>query len=150
MLTRRRNLVNANHVIFLAPLLTNTSQKYHAAMVQSIGRSKRYGQQRPVHVYRFVAPHTVDVDILEQRELRDRLLGEELQEMAPPYEPGRAEYEKTMLVKDAQGSLVVIPQTWAEDVDKARQHGLELGVSSVEELERFMSLEQLSEAYVQD
>ena len=37
-------------------------------MTQSIGRAKRYGQQNTVHVYRFVALKTADVDILQERE----------------------------------------------------------------------------------
>ena len=64
------NLTNANHVIFASPLLTNTQQSYDALMTQSIGRAKRYGQQNTVHVYRFVALRTADVDILQERELK--------------------------------------------------------------------------------
>ena len=37
-------------------------------MTQSIGRAKRYGQQKTVHIYRFVALRTADVDILQERE----------------------------------------------------------------------------------
>ena len=64
------NLTNANHVIFASPLLTNTQQSYDALMTQSIGRAQRYGQQKTVHVYRFVALRTADVDILQERELK--------------------------------------------------------------------------------
>ena len=39
-------------------------------MTQSIGRAKRYGQQKTVHVYRFVALRTADVDILQEREVK--------------------------------------------------------------------------------
>ena len=39
-------------------------------MTQSIGRAKRYGQQNTVHVYRFVALRTADVDILQEREFK--------------------------------------------------------------------------------
>ncbi|KAL1633340.1 hypothetical protein SLS56_002976 [Neofusicoccum ribis] len=144
------NLVNANHVIFIAPLLTNTNQKYQAAMVQSIGRARRYGQQKPVHVYRFVAPKTIDMDILEQRELRNKALSEEPQDMAPPFEPGSTDYEKTKVIKDAHGTMMIVPRSWVADVDTAGRHGIELGVSNAEELERFTSITQFSEAYVQD
>ncbi|GME40577.1 SNF2-related protein [Neofusicoccum parvum] len=144
------NLVNANHVIFIAPLLTNTNQKYQAAMVQSIGRARRYGQQKPVHVYRFVAPKTIDMDILEQRELRNKALSEEPQDMAPPFEPGSTDYEKTKAIKDAHGTMMIVPRSWVADVDTAGRHGIELGVSNAEELERFTSITQFSEAYVQD
>lgn len=141
------NLVNANHVVFISPLLTNTSQKYHAAMVQSIGRARRYGQQRSVNVYRFISPSTVDVDILEQRELRSQALGANQQIMAPPYEPGRKGYEKTQLVKNGEGEMMLVPKSWIEDDHKAHQHGINLGVDDAEELERFTSLTMFSEAY---
>ena len=62
------NLTNANHVIFASPLLTQTQASYDAMMTQSIGRAKRFGQQKTVHIYRFVALRTADVDILQERE----------------------------------------------------------------------------------
>ena len=37
-------------------------------MTQCIGRAKRYGQRKTVHIYRFVALRTIDVDILQERE----------------------------------------------------------------------------------
>ncbi|KAK7727497.1 hypothetical protein SLS57_002970 [Botryosphaeria dothidea] len=141
------NLVNANHVVFISPLLTNTSQKYHAAMVQSIGRARRYGQQRSVNVYRFISPSTVDVDILEQRELRSQALRANQQIMAPPYEPGKKGYEKTQLIKNGEGEMMLVPKSWIEDDHKAHQHGVNLGVDDAEELERFTSLTMFSEAY---
>lgn len=141
------NLVNANHVVFISPLLTNTSQKYHAAMVQSIGRARRYGQQRSVNVYMFISPSTVDVDILEQRELRSQALRANQQIMAPPYEPGKKGYEKTQLIKNGEGEMMLVPKSWIEDDHKAHQHGVNLGVDDAEELERFTSLTMFSEAY---
>lgn len=62
------NLTNANHVIFATPLLTQTQASYDAMMTQSIGRARRFGQQKTVHIYRFVALRTADVDILQERE----------------------------------------------------------------------------------
>ncbi|KAL1629414.1 hypothetical protein SLS54_001163 [Diplodia seriata] len=144
------NLVNANHVIFLSPLLTSTSQKYQAAMVQSVGRARRYGQQRPVHVYRFIAPHTIDVDIVEQRELRSTALRQESQEMAAPFEPGKADYEGVRVVEDALGGTMVVPKSWIEDIRKAHQHGVLLSAGGGEEVERFNSLSKFSDAYAQD
>ena len=64
------NLTNANHIIFASPLLTHTQASYDAMMTQSIGRAKRYGQRKTVHIYRFVALRTADVDILQEREQR--------------------------------------------------------------------------------
>ncbi|KAI9675585.1 MAG: hypothetical protein M1817_000951 [Caeruleum heppii] len=61
------NLANANHVIFLSPLLTDQQLKYDSAMTQAIGRARRYCQKKTVHIYRFVSLKTIDVDILEMR-----------------------------------------------------------------------------------
>lgn len=36
-------------------------------MTQAIGRARRYGQEKHVHVYQFVTSKTIDVDILEKR-----------------------------------------------------------------------------------
>ena len=59
------NLTNANHIIFLAPLVANSQYLYEASMLQAIRRSRRHGQEKAVYVYRFVALETIDVDILE-------------------------------------------------------------------------------------
>ena len=65
------NLTNTNHVIFVSPLLTKSQQSYDASMTQSIGRAKRFGQRKTVHVYRFLALRTIDVDILQERERKE-------------------------------------------------------------------------------
>lgn len=36
-------------------------------MTQAIGRARRWGQEKLVHVYHFVTTKTIDVDIIEQR-----------------------------------------------------------------------------------
>lgn len=36
-------------------------------MAQAIGRSRRYGQQKHVHIYHFLALKTIEVNIFEQR-----------------------------------------------------------------------------------
>lgn len=74
------NLTNANHVIFVSPLLTKHQQAYNASMTQSIGRAKRFGQQKTVHVYRFLALRTIDVDILQEREHKMLVKKKALQE----------------------------------------------------------------------
>ncbi|KAI9753984.1 MAG: peptide transporter ptr2 [Chaenotheca gracillima] len=61
------NLTNANHVIFLSPLLADTQYQYDSSMAQAVGRARRYGQRKVVHVYQFLSLKTIDVDILEQR-----------------------------------------------------------------------------------
>lgn len=62
-----RNLTNANHVIFLSPLLADSRQHYESAMEQAIGRVLRYGQLKPVRIYRYLALKTIDVDIIQGR-----------------------------------------------------------------------------------
>lgn len=61
------NLTVANHVIFLSPLATVNYQQYSAAETQAIGRVRRYGQKRHVHIWRFAVLDTIDVEIYEER-----------------------------------------------------------------------------------
>ena len=70
------NLQNANHVIFLSPLLRD-QQAYEATMEQAIGRVRRHGQEKDIHVHHLVALDTVDVDVLELRERRITALTEQ-------------------------------------------------------------------------
>ena len=65
------NLPNANHVVFLSPMLTRSQSKFDAAMIQAVGRARRYGQTRRVRIYYFVALRTIDVDVLQQRQWRN-------------------------------------------------------------------------------
>lgn len=62
-----RNLQNVNHVIFFSPLCAHSQYDYDAGMAQAIGRSRRYGQLKHVHIYHFLALNTIDVNIFEQR-----------------------------------------------------------------------------------
>jgi len=66
------NLTGANHVIFVSPLLANSRHQFAQSYVQCIGRARRHGQRRIVHVHRFIALGTVDVDCYEHR-LESRL-----------------------------------------------------------------------------
>lgn len=68
----RRNLQNANHIIFFAPLIARSQYDYNSGMAQAIGRSRRYGQLKHVHIYHVLALNTVEVNIFEQRR-RQRL-----------------------------------------------------------------------------
>ncbi|ODQ51905.1 hypothetical protein SAICODRAFT_94475 [Saitoella complicata NRRL Y-17804] len=61
------NLTVANNIIFLSPLLADTQQKYDAAETQAIGRARRYGQQKTVHIWRFLSNGTIDEEIFESR-----------------------------------------------------------------------------------
>ncbi|PYI05069.1 hypothetical protein BO78DRAFT_387948 [Aspergillus sclerotiicarbonarius CBS 121057] len=68
------NLQRANHIIFLSPMLTQTQYDYESAMTQAIGRSRRYGQTRHVHIYHLLVKHTIDVNIFQAR--REKMLVE--------------------------------------------------------------------------
>lgn len=70
------NLTGANHVIFVSPLLANSRHHFAQSYIQCIGRARRNGQKKMVHVHRFVALGTVDVDCYEHR-LESRLVQDE-------------------------------------------------------------------------
>jgi site-specific DNA-cytosine methylase len=112
------NIQAANHVIFLSPLLRDNQYSYDSTMAQAIGRVRRHGQTRPIHVYRICALHTIDVDILEHREHRTNALVEpgtpaveppiaatELEQRDPPQK------ERLQLVKE-NGSYSLRPKSW--------------------------------------
>jgi len=61
------NLTNANHAIFLSPLLALSKQAYDARETQAIGRIRRYGQTKHVHIYRFLTLDSVDETIFMER-----------------------------------------------------------------------------------
>jgi SNF2 family DNA or RNA helicase len=61
------NLTNANHSIFLSPLLALSKQAYDARETQAIGRIRRYGQTKHVHIYRFLTLDSVDETIFMER-----------------------------------------------------------------------------------
>lgn len=62
------NLTTANHAIFVGPLFTNTLLNYRAVETQAIGRVRRYGQDRKVHIHRLLALDTIDMTIFEARQ----------------------------------------------------------------------------------
>ncbi|EIW68043.1 hypothetical protein TREMEDRAFT_69535 [Tremella mesenterica DSM 1558] len=61
------NLTTANHAIFLGPLFTNSLLNYRAVETQAIGRVRRYGQQKKVHIHRLLALDTIDITIFNTR-----------------------------------------------------------------------------------
>ena len=61
------NLTCANHAIFLSPLLTTSDEEYKAYETQAIGRLVRFGQQKPVTIWRLNAAATIDEEIYELR-----------------------------------------------------------------------------------
>ena len=67
------NLTTANHAIFMGPLFTNTLYNYRATETQAIGRVRRYGQQKKVHVHRLLAVDTIDQTIFNARRAEERV-----------------------------------------------------------------------------
>ncbi|KAK8005367.1 hypothetical protein PG990_011404 [Apiospora arundinis] len=65
------NLVRANHVIFLTPIIGSSQHLYDGYMRQASGRCIRHGQERPVHVYHCVTEGTLEVNILELRQCKE-------------------------------------------------------------------------------
>ena len=112
------NIQAANHVIFLSPLLRDSQYGYDSTMAQAVGRVRRHGQKRPIHVYRICALHTIDVDILEHREhRRDALTELNASDVAPPLSTAmdllngvhdQAKLERLQLVRE-NGELVSDP-----------------------------------------
>jgi len=61
------NLTTANHAIFVHPLHVGSLYKYVACETQAIGRIRRYGQKKKVHLWRYLAVDTVDTAIYHER-----------------------------------------------------------------------------------
>lgn len=140
VLNTNSNLTNANHIIFISPLLVESQYKYDSAMTQAIARSRRYGQEKQVHIYHFAALRTIDVDILEHRHKRTNGITAARSNMRMPSNALEAR-EKTKLVKNSQGSVALVPISWLAD-EKVRK---DLGVE--EEPEKFTSLINFSETF---
>src|SRR4051812_38187090 len=82
------NITVANHLFFVSPYLTKglTAQEvYDSTMTQAIGRARRFGQQKVVHVYQFIAAETIDVDILEKRSAKILKRIPSVKTVAPPF-----------------------------------------------------------------
>lgn len=112
------NLQNANHVIVLSPLLQNDQYGYESTMAQMIGRVRRHGQKKEIHVYRVLALNTIDVDILEQRERRSDALDERGAPRAVPSQSylgmasNEPKAERMQLIRDEQGKFSLQPRSW--------------------------------------
>lgn len=65
------NLTTCNHAIFVHPLLAETKQLYDAYETQAVGRIRRYGQMKTVHVWRYLAKDTIDTEIYKDRTGKD-------------------------------------------------------------------------------
>ncbi|KAF1916136.1 hypothetical protein BDU57DRAFT_547894 [Ampelomyces quisqualis] len=136
------NLVNANHVIFIAPLLTKTQYEYESAMAQAVARCRRYGQKKTVHIYHVIAQRTIDVDILEHRHKRVDGIATSRSPIKLP--EALANKEKTRLVKNQKGHMALVPVSWLASAEKRQ-------VLEVEDVpESFASLISFSDTFQHD
>lgn len=78
------NLVVANHVIFVSPLVESSQHQYDAHMRQATGRCIREGQKKTVYVYHCITKGTIEANILELRQGKEIVVnrGEMLGELA--------------------------------------------------------------------
>ncbi|KAF2876522.1 hypothetical protein BDV95DRAFT_674447 [Massariosphaeria phaeospora] len=136
------NLQNANHIIFVSPLLVATQREYDSAMTQAIARSRRYGQKKKVHVYHFAALRTIDVDILEHRQKRSDSIHSPGSSINMPRNLPKK--QRTKVVRSHAGSLALVPVSWLADRAGYKDLGLP------EELESFRSLISFSETFEGD
>jgi hypothetical protein len=112
-LTFYSNLTNANHIVFVSPLLSKNQYEYDSAMAQAIARSRRFGQEKKVHTYHVIAQRTIDVDILEHRHrLSDGIADSESSMKMPP---ALIKKEKTRLIKNKKGHMALVPVSWITD-----------------------------------
>ena len=104
-------MINANHVIFVALLLVKSQYEYESAMTQAIAWSRRYGQEKRVHIYHFAALRTIDVDILEHRHRRrDGITTAKMPMRLVASLTDKK--EKTKLVKNGQNRMALVPVSW--------------------------------------
>ncbi|KAF2739409.1 hypothetical protein EJ04DRAFT_559764 [Polyplosphaeria fusca] len=137
------NLPNANHVVFISPLLTDSQYQYESIMAQAVARSRRYGQKKRVHIYHFAAIRTMDVDILEHRHQRCEALWDS--EDAVQVKESLPKKEKTKFVRNSVGNAALIPLSWLKDSEMRQRFGLDAEVS-----ETFTSLVNFSETFTRD
>lgn len=109
-------------------------------MEQAIARSRRYGQEKKVHVYHFAALRTVDVDILQHRHHRRDGIADVAAKTRLPRDKLEVR-EKTRLVRNKWGGMVLVPVSWVEDGNVRAIMGVE------ENPESFTSLIKFSEGY---
>ncbi|KAJ4375110.1 hypothetical protein N0V83_002194 [Neocucurbitaria cava] len=137
------NLVNANHIIFVSPLLAKSQYEYDSAMVQAIARSRRYGQQKKVHICHVVAQRTIDVDILEHRHKRNDGITT-LESTIKMPKACSVKKEKTKLIKNNKGHMALVPASWLVDENKRELLGVD------ENPDSFTSLINFSETFEHD
>lgn len=103
------NLTAANHVLIVHPMEASTKEEAVAFEMQAVGRVRRPGQQRKIHIWRFVTMETIEQEITEehQRELWERQQAKVLVTETQP-EPGQAAGDSDMEMDD--DGLVAQPE----------------------------------------
>jgi len=68
------NLTAANHVLIVHPMEAHSQEEAVAFEMQAVGRVRRPGQQKKIHIWRFVTLDTIEQQITEehQKELWER------------------------------------------------------------------------------
>jgi len=69
------NLTSANHVVFVHPMFTSSDRIAEALMYerQAIGRVRRYGQQKVVHIHRCMVENTFEEELMKiQAQAREK------------------------------------------------------------------------------
>jgi hypothetical protein len=92
-------------------------------MEQAIGRVRRYGQEKDVHVHHFVALNTVDVDILERHYRRSDVL---LESVPSPMNVDGDAMEHTKLAHNRRGDLMLVPKSQLANSGKASNLHIDL------------------------
>ena len=91
-------------------------------MSQAIARSRRYGQEKTVHIYHVIAQRTIDVDILECRHKRsDAITTSKSRSQLP--KTSSTKNERTKFVKNNKGGTMLVPRRWLADDTKRKVLG---------------------------
>lgn len=109
-------------------------------MEQAIARSRRYGQEKQVHVYHFAALRTVDVDIIEHRHKRRDGITDVTVPVTLPREKLEMR-ERTKLIRNESDGMALVPVSWLDDGEVREMMGVK------ENLESFTSLIKFSDTF---
>lgn len=120
------NLTAANHVIIAHPMEAATSEEAVAFEMQAIGRVRRPGQLRRIHIWRFVTMDTIEQAITEQhqRELWER---QRTTVVVPDVDPNsslacESDEEAETLQADLEGTQCYNPTPINETPEKLSKH----------------------------
>lgn len=93
------NLTAANHVLIVHPMEASTKEEAVAFEMQAVGRVRRPGQQRRIHIWRFVTMETIEQEITEehQKELWER---QQVKVLVTQPEPAQANRDSDVEMDD--------------------------------------------------